>query len=207
MNQLDKMFKQSSSGEDYAKRYLGYLSKLLGALDLRAIARIADALDDARRTGKTIFVVGNGGSAATAYHYVNDFGIGCMMEGQKPFRILSLTENIPNVTALGNDTHYDNIFVGQMRGLFNPGDVLLALSVSGNSPNIVKAAEYAKAHGGQIIGLTGFDGGKLKALSDISFHVQTEKGEYGPVEDIHLVLDHLVSSYLKLKMQDAKDDA
>lgn len=200
MNRLEQMFCQSDSPADYARNYLDYLSALLKGLDVTAIAAVIEKLDAARWQKKTIFIVGNGGSAATAHHFVNDFGIGCLMEDRHPFRILSLSENMANVTALGNDTSYDNVFVGQMKSLFRPGDVLLALSVSGNSPNIIKAVEYARSVGGFVIGLTGFDGGKLKALADLSIHARTEKGEYGPVEDIHLILDHLISSFLKQRI-------
>jgi D-sedoheptulose 7-phosphate isomerase len=163
MNQLEQMFHRSSSPAEYARKYLDYLSSVIKGLDVSAIAAVTEKLDAVRRQKKTIFVVGNGGSAATAHHFVNDFGIGCLMEDHQPFRILSLSENMANVTALGNDTSYDNVFVGQMKSLFRPGDVLLALSVSGNSPNIIKAVEYARSVGGFVIGLTGFDGGKLKS--------------------------------------------
>lgn len=200
MNNLEKNFKEAKSASDYAKRYLTYLNGLLSSLDTDIIAKISDILDKARLDGRRIFMVGNGGSAATAYHYVNDFGVGCLMDGKKPFRIMALTDNVPNVTALANDTGYENIFVGQMRGLFDPKDVLVALSVSGNSPNVVKAVEYAKKVGGYTIGLVGFDGGQMLKMCDLSLLVKTEKGEYGPVEDIHLVLDHLISSYLKYKI-------
>ncbi len=200
MNHLEQMFDQSGSPADYARNYLDFLSSLLKGLDVKAIAAVIEKLDLVRRQKNTIFLVGNGGSAATAHHFVNDFGIGCLMENRLPFRILSLSENMANVTALGNDTSYDNVFVGQMKSLFCPGDVLVALSVSGNSPNVVKAVEYARSVGGFVIGLTGFDGGKLKDLADISIHARTEKGEYGPVEDIHLILDHLMSSYLKQRL-------
>jgi D-sedoheptulose 7-phosphate isomerase len=203
MNQLEQMFHRSSSPAEYARKYLDYLSSVIKGLDVSAIAAVTEKLDAVRRQKKTIFVVGNGGSAATAHHFVNDFGIGCLMEDHQPFRILSLSENMANVTALGNDTSYDNIFVGQMKSLFRSGDVLLALSVSGNSPNIIKAVEYARLVGGFVIGLTGFDGGKLKSLADLSIHARTGKGEYGPVEDIHLILDHLISSFLKQRIFDS----
>lgn len=202
-NELERMYEDSKSPADYASRYLGYVSELFKTLDVHVISEIIEVLDKARLEKRRIFVIGNGGSAATAYHYVNDFGVGCLTEGQKPFRILSLTDNVPNMTALANDSGYENIFVGQLKGLFDPKDVLVGLSVSGNSPNIVKAVEYCREVGGFSIGLVGFDGGKMKQLCDVCLHVQTAPGEYGPVEDIHLVLDHLMSSFLKMRIQNS----
>ena len=102
------------------------------------------------------------------------------------------------MTAIGNDEGYDQIFQKQLEVLFNDGDILVAISASGNSPNIMKAIEYVKSKNGYVVGLTGFDGGKLKQASDLSIHLDTPKGEYGPVEDFHMIVDHLVGTYLRL---------
>ena len=196
MNNLDGIFSESQSGGDYARRYAAYLSDLLRNLDVEAIEKVLGVFRKARSDGNTIFFVGNGGSAATCSHFAEDLAYGTWVEGKKPFRVLSLTDNTPYITALGNDEGYENVFVGQLRNLFDRGDVLVAISASGNSPNLVKAVEYANDHGGITIGMVGFDGGRLKSICHHCCHIQTAKGAYGPVEDMHLVLDHIISTYL-----------
>ena len=196
MNNLDEIFSESQSGGDYARRYASYLSELMSNLDLEAIEKVIEVFQKARAEGKTIFFVGNGGSAATGSHFTEDLAYGTWLEGKKPFRALSLADNCAYITALGNDESYENVFVGQMRNLFDSGDVLVAISASGNSPNVVKAVEYANSMGGTTIGMVGFDGGKLKGICHHCCHVKTIKGAYGPVEDVHLVLDHIISTYL-----------
>ena len=196
MNNLDEVFSESQSGGDYARRYAVYLSELLRSLDVEAIQKTMDIFQKARSEGKTIFFIGNGGSAATASHFTEDLAYGTWVEGKRPFRALSLADNTAYITALGNDEGYENAFVGQLRNLFEKGDVLVAISASGNSPNVVKAVEYANNRGGTTIGMVGFDGGKLKDICQHCCHVKTAKGAYGPVEDVHLVLDHMISTYL-----------
>ncbi len=152
-------------------------------------------LVEARERGARIFFIGNGGSAATAAHFANDIGIGSQ-SWSKPFKTVSLADNVPVLTALANDYGYENVFTLQLKTQMSQGDVVVAISVSGNSPNVVSAIEYANANGAVTTALTGFDGGRLKGLTQISVHVPTEKGEYGPVEDVHMILDHLVGTYL-----------
>lgn len=196
MNNLDEIFAESQSGKDYARRYVSYLSEVLRSLDGEAIEKVIEVFQKARSVGKMIFFAGNGGSAATCSHFAEDLAYGTWTEGKKPFRVLSLADNTAYLTALANDECYENVFVGQLRSLLTNGDVLVAISASGNSPNVVKAVEYANSHGGITIGMVGFDGGKLKDICRHCCHVSTIKGAYGPVEDIHLVLDHIVSTYL-----------
>jgi D-sedoheptulose 7-phosphate isomerase len=187
--------KQRATGSDgarFADRYLTYVSKVLSDIDREAIATFADALLAARERQAMIFFIGNGGSAATASHWVNDL---TRWRG-KPFRALSLTENVAMLTAIANDHGYDHVFRWQLENLMAAGDVLVAISASGNSPNIVEAVKYARAHDGLTVGLTGFDGGALRELVEINIHVPTSAGEYGPTEDAHLILDHLVTAYL-----------
>ena len=114
----------------------------------------------------------------------------------RPFRAISLTDNVPVLTAIANDYGYDEIFLKQLEVLMSPGDVVVAISVSGNSPNVLRAVEYAQAHGATTVALTGFDGGKLRPLAQLGVHVPTTRGEYGPAEDVHMILDHLVSACL-----------
>ena len=153
-------------------------------------------LTDSRERGAHIFFIGNGGSAATASHFANDISIGTRVSHtDKPFKAMSLTDNMAVITAVGNDDGYEHIFTKQLQNFAKTGDVLVAISASGNSPNIIHTVEYAKTKGLKVIGLTGFDGGKLRELSDIRIHVQTRKGEYGPVEDVHMFVDHLIGTY------------
>lgn len=193
MNNLEKIFSESPSGRDYAKGYMSYLSQLLANLDVGTIEEVIDVFQVTRNRGKTIFLIGNGGSAATCSHFA--LGLCCLTKGR--FRALSLTDNSAYMTALGNDEGYENIFAGQMKALFCAGDVLVAISGSGNSLNLIKAIEYANNNGGITIGIVGFNGGRLKNICRHCVHVKT--GEYGPVEDIHLMLIHLITTYLALK--------
>ena len=197
MNKIEEIFSKARSGGDYAKKYVSYLSELLRDLDFKAIEKVIEVFQNARVNGKTIFFVGNGGSAATCSHFAEDLALGTFIAGKTPFKALSLTDNVAYVTAMGNDEGYENIFVGQMRNLFKRGDVLVGISASGNSPNVIKAIEYANDNGGISIGLLGFDGGKMKGICHHYIYIKTMKGEYAPVEDIHLVMGHLITTYLK----------
>ena len=202
MNKIEEISSKSQSGEDYARRYVIYLSELLVNLDLKTIEKVIEVFWNARSNRKTIFFVGNGGSAATCSHFAEDLALGTKVEGKESFKTLSLTDNVAYITALGNDEGYENIFVGQMKNLFKEGDVLIGISGSGNSPNVIKAIEYANDNGGISIGLLGFDGGKMKDICQYCIHVKTKKGVYGPVEDIHLILEHIISTYLMFKIQE-----
>ncbi|TAJ10930.1 MAG: SIS domain-containing protein [Nitrospirae bacterium] len=206
MQTLEIILKESSDPAQFARAYLDYLSGLLRRLDSQSIAAFIGELESARLKGNTVFVVGNGGSAATASHMANDFSVGAHpRDGSPPFRVLALTDNVAAMTAIGNDAGYENLFVYQLRVHYRPGDRLIAISASGNSPNIAEAARWVKKQGGRVIGLVGFDGGELKRLSDLLIHVETPKGEYGPVEDIHMIMDHLVYAWLKAKAGFSKE--
>jgi len=199
-NPLDAMFETAPAPGDFARAYLGHLGRVLARLDESAIARFIELLLDARERGAAIFFLGNGGSAATASHFANDIAIGTRSP-DKPFRAIALTDNAAAMTAIANDDGYEQLFVQQLAVLMRPGDVVVAISASGNSPNVLAAIEHANAKGAVTVGLTGFDGGRLKALASHVVHVPTEKGEYGPVEDAHMVLDHLVGSYLARRVR------
>ena len=192
-NNIDLFY--SSNPEVFAKSYLDYLCKVLQEISLKEIAIFTDSLLSARENGSSIFFAGNGGSAATASHFANDISIGTN-DYQKPFRAISLSDNIPILTALGNDFGYDEIFVRQLKVLSKSGDILVCISASGNSQNLLDAVEFAKKVGIKTIALTAFDGGKLKKIADEGVHVPTDMREYGPAEDAHMVLDHLVSAFL-----------
>lgn len=202
MNNLDKL--NITVGIDpiaFSKGYTDYLITLLAKLDHQKVAECIQQLERARQNGNTIFVIGNGGSASTASHIGNDFGLAVLkkstMESNKSYRALALTDNVSVISAIGNDSTYDNIFVDQLKVHYRDGDLLLAISASGNSPNLLVAAEWVKSQGGTVIGWLGFDGGKLKALSDIPVVVETPKGEYAPVEDVHLVINHIIVTWIQ----------
>ena len=185
----------STSSSEYVRNYLSYLSELVLKLDHDEIAKVINLLLDARQTGNKIFFIGNGGSAATASHFANDLAIGTRTNSN-PFRVMSLTDNNAAITAIANDYGYENVFVKQLEALYSKGDLLVAISASGNSNNLLKAVKFVQERDGLTIGLTGFDGGELKIIVDYVIHVPTGKGEYGPVEDIHMIFDHIIGTYL-----------
>lgn len=193
MNNIDRFFTRDVA--TFANSYLSYLTEVLKAIDVTEIARFVQTLLDARERGAAVFFIGNGGSAATASHFANDLAIGTN-SFEKPFRVIGLTDNQAIITAIGNDFGYQDIFVRQLQVLGRSGDVIVAISASGNSPNLLRAFEYAKTAGIKTIALTAFDGGKMKIMADEGIHVPTAPKEYGPAEDAHMVLDHLVGAYL-----------
>lgn len=197
MNKIDELTAlHAGDPAGYARAYLDYLGSCFQSIDSAAVEAFIRLLLAARMSGNTVFFIGNGGSAATASHFANDISIGTRTGDDKPFRAVSLTDNVAVMTALANDEGYDRMFVDQLRVHLREGDSLVAISASGNSPNLIEAVDYARTRGATVVGLTGFDGGKLRERSDISLHVPTAKGEYGPVEDVHMIFDHLVGSYL-----------
>jgi D-sedoheptulose 7-phosphate isomerase len=195
MSKIQEIFEKTETPASYARNYLQYLSEIASQIDEKDIERLIQIILDARSQEKSIYFIGNGGSAATASHFANDIQVGTRTTG-KPFRVLSLTDNVAILTAVGNDYGYDFIFVKQLEALLADGDVVVAISASGNSPNVVKGIEYAKKRGCKTVSLTGFDGGKLREISDHAVHVPSQKGEYGPVEDFHMIFDHIIGSYL-----------
>ncbi len=200
-NQVEKIYAAHPSAADYAAEYFKYLSEVLGKIDRNEIARFADCLWAARERGARIFFLGNGGSAATASHFANDLTIGprCF---DKPFHAIALTDNQAILTCIGNDFGFEDIFAIQLRTQkLTAGDVVVAISASGNSPNVIKACRLARERGATVVGLSGFDGGMLRELSEIRLHVPTAKGEYGPVEDVHMIFDHLIGTYLNMRVK------
>lgn len=189
------------NSKEFVGQYLGRLEEILASLNHDEISRFMDALLAARDRGSRIFFIGNGGSAATASHFANDVGIGTR-SWQKPFQAIALTDNVAVMTAIGNDYGYDQIFTLQLKTLLKPDDVVVAISASGNSPNVLRAIEYANEKGALTIGLTGFDGGELRKRAQLSVHVPSQKGEYGPVEDVHMIFDHLSACWLRLVTED-----
>lgn len=179
----------------FIQNYIKNLKNSLSLIDTDSVQQTIKALDRTISKKTKIYIIGNGGSAATASHMANDLGAGLKLRNIRNFDVESLSDNSSMCTAIANDIGFENIFYAQIKDKINKDDVLIAISCSGNSPNIVKAVDYARQKGATIVGLTGFDGGKLLQLSDIKFHVQTEKGEYGIVEDLHMIFDHMIYSY------------
>jgi D-sedoheptulose 7-phosphate isomerase len=179
----------------FISAYTEKLKALVSLVDAEVIENIIKELDKTVIYNSKIYIIGNGGSAATASHMANDLSVGLKLREIRNFNVESLSDNSSVCTAIANDIGYENIFYAQLKNKLTKDDVLIAISCSGNSSNIVKAVEYAKQIGATVIGMTGFEGGKLKELSDIKFHVDTDKGEYGLVEDLHMILDHIIYSY------------
>lgn len=180
---------------DYKKEIENYLNteiNTIKALDLEAVNAAMNLLLEAYKTEKTIYIFGNGGSSATASHYQNDFNKGISEYAKKKFHFHCLNDNIATMMAISNDIGFGEVFRFQLRGHLKPGDIVIALSGSGNSENVVNAVEYARDQGNKVIGLTGYNGGRLKRLSDISLHVPVNSMQI--TEDIHMVFDHLMMS-------------
>lgn len=185
-----------------SKDYLARVRDLLDTLPDQS-DRFVDSLFDAFERGATVFLVGNGGSAANASHFGQDLAKGTLasMDARKRFRVVALTDNIGFITALANDEGYDSIFEQQLRNLGRPGDVLVAISGSGNSPNVLRAVEYARSIGMKTIGVTGFDGGKLRRLADEGVHIPVE--DMGMTEALHSVVFHLAMARLRDRVSGA----
>ena len=178
----------------HIQQYLTDLKNTLDALDPARIKAARDMVAAVRERGGQLFLCGNGGSAATASHLANDLGKGASYGRQGPrFRVIALTDNIPWITALANDVSYDVIFAEQLKNLGQSGDVLLAISGSGNSPNILAAVAAARQIGMEVIGWTGFGGGKLAGAADLA--IVADSHHMGRVEDVHTILMHLVCYY------------
>lgn len=172
--------------------YIAAEIKTLQLLDVSAINDALNLLEETRLAKKKIFVFGNGGSAATASHMLNDFNKGVSEHIDIKFRFNCLNDNFATVMAVANDIGYDEIFRFQLEGHIEPGDIVMALSGSGNSKNVLKAVEFAKQAGCKIIGISGYDGGKLKPMSDVSLHVPATSMQI--TEDVHMIFDHLMMS-------------
>jgi D-sedoheptulose 7-phosphate isomerase len=175
-----------------------YITTLQGTLDLLPAAEIeqlAHTLQAARMEGKRVFIMGNGGSASTASHFVCDLGKNTRMDGWPDFKVIGLTDNMAIFSAYANDEGYDQAFARQLTSLIQEGDVVLGISASGNSPNVLNAIQAAKRHNALTIGFTGFNGGKLRQMVDINIHVESNIIEH--VEDIHLMLEHMIVLHLK----------
>ena len=185
------------------ERIQEYISHLQGVLEHLSLADVRQSIDlvmEAYQADQQIFIIGNGGSASTASHIANDLSKGTSLPGVRRFRAISLTDNVATMTAWSNDLCYEDVFVEQLKGLVNPGDLVIGISASGNSENIIRAVRHAKAIGCKTIGWTGFGGGKLRQLADVS--VVVDSHDYGPVEDVHLILNHILHAWIRKELAD-----
>lgn len=178
-----------------AKQYLDSIISLLGRCDPKKLDEAADMIAGALKNHNAIFVAGNGGSAATANHFVADFGKNVVKGNENRPRVMSLCCNMAAVTAYANDEGYENAFSRQLTNWMEEGDLLIVISASGNSPSVVEACNMAHTKGGKVIAMTGFSGGKLKEISDICLHA--DDTAYETVEDAHSVFCHLLVFLLK----------
>lgn len=172
--------------------YLEHEIDTIRKLDVEQINQALNLLLEAFEEGNTVYIFGNGGSSATASHYQNDFNKGVSEHTEKKFNFQCLNDNVATVMAVANDIGFEEVFRFQLRGHLKAGDIVMAISGSGNSKNVINAVEYAREQGCRIIGVTGYDGGKLKGLSDVSLHAPVNSMQIS--EDIHMIFDHLMMS-------------
>ncbi len=179
----------------HIRSYFDRLKTVLDSVNVADVEKLISIIEDAYSRDAAIFVCGNGGSWSTASHWVCDFSKGASIPGKRRVRMFAPGDNVPMLTAYGNDVGYDAIFAEPLRAYVRPGDVVVLITASGNSPNILEAAKVAKELKTIVVGLIGFGGGKLASMTDHNIIVKSR--EYGPVEDLHLVLNHIISTYMK----------
>ena len=182
---------------NFIQSYIGDLKETLDNLSQEVIEQVLDMLHEARLNNQQVFILGNGGSASTASHFVCDLGKNTRVKGSPNFRVMGLSDNMAMFSALANDEGYENVFAQQLANHIQQCDVVIGISTSGNSPNVVNAIKLANSVGARTIGFTGFDSGELGSLVEIDLHVPSHSIEQ--VEDIHLVLEHLITKALREK--------
>jgi D-sedoheptulose 7-phosphate isomerase len=182
--------------------YLDEVQAAIGAISRESVRQIVDALEAVWATEATTYLIGNGGSASTASHMMNDLSKFTVVPGKTRFRAIALTDNVPLITALANDVEFADIFVEPLRSLARRGDALIAISGSGNSSNVIRAVEYALRYGILTIGLCGSPGGRLAAIADLSVVVPAKR--IGQQEDGHLILNHTIATALRERIEHPK---
>lgn len=178
----------------HIENYLVELQKQLAALDRGELVNFITLLAKAREKGRQVFIMGNGGNAATASHFACDFNKGLSYQREKKFKFICLNDNVPTLMAYANDVGYEAVFVEQLKNFLRPGDLVIGISGSGNSQNVVKAVEYANAGGAETVALVGYDGGRLKKAAQHCVHVDVADMQI--VEDVHMIMDHLTMKIL-----------
>ena len=178
---------------NFPEQYKAELFKAIETVDLERVGRAIEMLSRARDEGRQIFVCGNGGSASNASHFVCDMVKGASFNRPSRFRIMALTDSLPTITAYSNDVSYESIFVEQMKNFAEPGDVLVAISSSGNSPNVLRAVEYANSIGCRTIAFSGRNGGQLGPMAELN--IQVSHPHMGRIEDAHMMAMHMIGYY------------
>ena len=184
--------------ENFIDEYLSDIIRILKEIrhdNTDFFDQLATIFLEARHDNRKIFFCGNGGSASTASHFTSDLAKGTIVENTPRFKVLSLADNIPQMLAWGNDSCYEDIFVEQLKNLFEPGDVVVGISGSGNSENVLRAIRHANENDGTTVGITGFDGGKIKDMVDLCLIVPVHNMQ--KTEDIHMLVDHLTTLMIK----------
>ena len=184
---------------EHIQNYISTLQQTIEQLPRQLIADVVDVLQDARLRGNNVFIMGNGGSASTASHFVCDLAKNTRHEGLPHFRVIGLTDNMAIFSAYANDEGYESVFAQQLSNLIQPKDIVIAISASGNSQNVLNAIEEAQKHDVFTIGFTGFDGGRLGQMVNINIHVKSTIIEH--VEDIHLMLEHIIVKTIKERVR------
>ncbi len=187
---------------DTLQEYVHDLRRTLGQLPFGEIEQFVELLHEARLADRQVFIMGNGGSASTASHFVCDLSKNTRREGWPQFRVLGLADNMASLSAYANDEGYAQVFAGQLAAFIRPDDVVIAISTSGNSPNVLRAVELAAARQARTVAFTGFDGGQLGRMVELHIHVASDCIEQ--VEDVHLALEHMVCTALRRKLAGVK---
>lgn len=182
-----------------AKKYLTELKEVLDDFNLEQFEKIVKLILNAYEDEKQIFTMGNGGSASTASHFTCDLNKGCCTNLEKKIKMICLNDNTPTLLAFANDVSYDVVFVEQLKNFFNPGDLVIGISGSGNSENVIKAIHHTKQNNGKTIGFSGFSGGKLAQMVDVPFVVKVD--DIQKVEDIHMILVHMIMQAIYSALQ------
>ncbi|MDQ6676366.1 MAG: SIS domain-containing protein [Acidobacteriota bacterium] len=178
---------------NFAEQYKTQLQQTIEMIDMGKVQQAIDAFAEARSAGRHIFVCGNGGSASSSSHFVCDMVKGASFNRAERFKIMALTDQMPTITAYANDVSYDSVFVEQLRNFAQPGDLFVGISGSGNSPNVLRAIEYANSIGCKTIALTGRDGGQLGPMAQLNIHVGVP--HMGRIEDAHMIVCHMICYY------------
>ena len=202
MKSINDIAKKSENIFEFSKKYFNYLSQIFNKIDKKKYLLLEKEFLDLRKKNSTLYVFGNGGGSATATTLANDLGFDILKKtNKKTFKIISLNENNAVITAIANDTSYDEIFLNQLKIQFKKNDKILIFSASGNSQNLINAAKWVKRKKGKVLSILGFDGGKIKKLSNVCVLINTPKGDYGPVEDIQLITNHILAHWFQKNLK------
>jgi D-sedoheptulose 7-phosphate isomerase len=188
--------------EHHLDEYVDRLQTAVQALPRERMNELGETLFRAYRNNKQVFLLGNGGSSSTASHMAADLAKNTIGPNMKRFRIVSLNDNAAIMTALANDLGYENVFSEQLTNLVQAGDVLIVVSASGNSPNVLKAMTYARSRSAEVVGLLGFDGGAAAGLADLALIVPSN--HYGVIEDVHLIVNHILVDYFQTRLAEVR---